>query len=568
MTTRLDKTDVVVVGLGAAGGIAVLPLAQAGLKVVGLEAGPRLDRRDFPSDEIRNDIRNHMGRAKVNREIPTARNSASQTAVQPAARGLMMNAVGGTSIHYGVQSWRLNPWNFKVRSETIRRYGAGAIPADSTLADWPLSYEELEPYYDKVELEIGVSGKAGNIDGQIDPRGNVFEGPRRREYPMPPLRRSGWTELMADAARRLGWHPFPGPAAIASKLYRGRAACDFCGFCTFNGCHQDSKGSTFLNGIPEAEATGNLTVVPSARVTEITVGPDGRVSGVVYVQSGASFFQPASVVLVATYTYENVRLLLLSRSAAYPNGLSNNHGQVGKHFMGHGLRSAAVTGLFLGRRLNRFSGNAGQWTAVDEWADDNFDHSGLGFIAGATISATMEAKPLGLARSTPPSLPRWGSAWKAWLKANANSIGTASAQVETLPYEDHFLDLDPTVKDPQGFPVVRVTFDLKDNERRAALFLQEKLAQWLREAGASETWTMPPVPLHVNTHAYGGTRMGNDPESSVVDKRGMSHEVPNLGILGASTFPTTGGRNPTETLQALAWRTADHIVLNWETIAA
>ena len=567
MARRLRQADVVIVGLGAGGGVAALPLASAGLEVVGLEAGQRLTKRDFPSDEIRNDIRNHMGRVKVNGEIPTARVTASQTAVRPAAPGRMMNAVGGTSIHYGMQSWRLSPWNFKGRSETIRRYGAGAIPAGSTLVDWPLDYEELEPYYDRVEFEIGVSGKAGNLNGTLVAGGNPFEGPRRREFPMPPLRRSGWTELMAAAARRLGWHPFPGPAAIASERYDGRPACAYCGFCTFNGCHQDSKGSTFLNAIPAAEKTGNLTVVPNARVTEIAVDADGRASGVVFLRGGTSFFQPAKVVLLAGYTYENVRLLLLSRSAAYPAGLSNNHGQVGRHFMAHGLRSASVTGLFPGRRLNRFSGTVGQWTAVDEWADDNFDHTGLGFIGGASISATMETKPIGMARSTPPSLPRWGSSWKAWLKANANSVGTASSQVETLPYEDHVLDLDPTVRDPLGFPVVRVTFDLKENERRAALFLQEKLALWLEEAGAAETWTTPPVPLPVNTHAYGGTRMGDDPDTSVVDRWGMSHEVPNLGVLGASTWPTTGGRNPTQTVQALSWRTADHLVESWNAIA-
>jgi len=566
MASRLDPTDVVIVGLGAAGGVAALPLVEAGLKVIGLEAGPRLSHRDFPSDEIRNDIRNRMGRPKVNDEIPTARNNASQTAVVPAARGLMMNAVGGTSIHYGMQSWRLSPWNFKSRSETIRRYGAGAIPAGSTLADWPLSYDDLEPYYEKVEYAIGVSGKAGNLNGRIDPSGNIFEGQRRREFPMPPLRRSGWTELMAGAARRLGWHAFAGPAAIASEVYRGRPACDYCGFCTFNGCHQDSKGSTFLTTIADAEETGNLSVVPNARVTEIAVDGEGRVAGVTYLLGGTTFFQPAKVVLLAGYTYENVRLLLLSRSAAYPNGLSNNHGRVGKDYMAHGLRSAAVVGLFPGRKINRYSGSAGQWTAVDNWADDNFDHTGLGFIAGASISATMEAKPIGTSRSTPPGLARWGSAWKAWLNDNANSIGTASSQIETLPYEDHVLDLDPTVRDPLGIPVVRVTFDLKDNERRAAMFLQEKLALWLREAGAAETWTTPPVPLHVNTHAYGGTRMGDAADTSVVDGWGLSHEAPNLGVLGASTFPTTGGRNPTQTVQALAWRTADRVVGNWREI--
>src|SRR6266566_6892533 len=197
---KLKPVDVVVVGLGAAGGTAVYPLAKAGLKVVGLDAGPRVDPRDFPFDEIRNDIRDHMGRWKSNREVPTVRLNSSQPATRPlGATGPMMNAVGGTSIHWMTQSWRYLPWNFKVRSETIKRYGAGAIPANSTVQDWPFDLSEIEPYYDKIEYTHGVSGVAGNVKGKINHNGNPFEGRRRRPYPNPPLRRSGWTELTASA---------------------------------------------------------------------------------------------------------------------------------------------------------------------------------------------------------------------------------------------------------------------------------------------------------------------------------------------------------------------------------
>jgi gluconate 2-dehydrogenase alpha chain len=480
----------------------------------------------------------------------------------------MMNAVGGTSIHYGMQSWRLSPWNFKGRSETIRRYGAGAIPAGSTLVDWPVDYEELEPYYDRVEFEIGVSGKAGNLNGTLVSGGNPFEGPRRREFPMPPLRRSGWTELMAAAARRLGWHPFPGPAAIASERYDGRPGCSYCGFCTTNGCHQDSKGSTFLNAIPAAEKTGNLTVIPNARVTEIAVDADGRASGVAYLRGGTSFFQPAKVVLLAGYTYENVRLLLLSRSAAYPAGLANNHSQVGRHFMAHGLRSASVTGLFPGRRLNRFSGTVGQWTAVDEWADDNFDHGDLDFIGGGNLWVYSDQRPIAAASMpTFGRAPRWGSDWKAFVMANADRWVNSYLQKTTLPYEDNYLDLHPTIKDPLGFPVCRITADHKDNEKRLAAFIQDKMEEWFRQAGAIATQRLAVGTMGVTTHAYGGTRMGDDPETNVVDRWGFAHEVPNLGILGASVMGTSGARNPTLTAQALAWRTAERLAADWSAIA-
>ncbi len=392
----------------------MLPLAQAGLEVVALEAGGRFSVRDFHADEIRNDIRNWFGRAKVNEEVPTQRRTASEASVPAIAPGRMMNAVGGTSIHWTCQSWRLMPWNFNQRSETIRRYGAGALPVGSTLTDWPLDYEELEPYYDKVEFLHGVSGKAGNLGGTIDPRGNVFEGARGREYPLPPLRRTGFTEFMADAARRLGWHPFPGPSAIRSQPYNGLSACDYHGFCTWGGCHVNAKGSTNLTAIPMAEATRNLEVIEQARAVEITVDRDGRANGVRYLKGRKLHFLAAKAVLLAGYTYENTRLLLLSKSAAYPNGLSNNHGQVGRHYLAH-VRAGA-NGVIPGRRLNRFSGTASQWTAVDDWDSDFFDHASLGFTGGGTISAGMEAKPIGAARTTPPSVPRWGSAWKAWLK--------------------------------------------------------------------------------------------------------------------------------------------------------
>src|SRR3954447_7258181 len=189
MATRLKGTDVVIVGLGAAGGVAALPLAQAGLDVIGLEAGSWLTRRDFAPDELRNNYRGWpQAVQKANQEIPTSRATASSPTAPRGALHPMQNGVGGTTLHYWAQSWRLNPWDFKVVSETTRRYGAAKIPKGSTVEDWPFGYDELEAYYDKIEYEVGISGQAGNINGTIDPRGNRFEGPRKRAYPMPPLR--------------------------------------------------------------------------------------------------------------------------------------------------------------------------------------------------------------------------------------------------------------------------------------------------------------------------------------------------------------------------------------------
>ena len=567
MAIELKRTDVVIVGLGAAGGVAALPLARAGLQVIGLEAGTWLTPEDFAPDELRNNVRGWpQAVQKANTEVPTHRANASASYSPRPSIHPMMNAVGGTTLHYWAQSWRLNPWDFKVVSETRRRYGVSRIPAGSTVEDWPFGLDELEPYYDIVEHELGVSGKAGNISGKIDARGNVFEGARRREYPMPPLRGTAFTDMMAAAARKVGWHPFPGPAAVTTRSYDGRPGCAYHGFCSRGGCHIRSKGSTAVTTIPKAQQTGRLEVVTQATATTIDVDQNGRVRGVNYLKGGIEYFQPASVVLLAGYVYENVRLLLLSKSKAYPAGLANNHRQVGRHYFSHN-QGASVTALFP-RDLNNWYGLPAQGVAVDDWADDNFDHSSLDFIGGGNLWVYSDRRPIAAASmSTFGRAPRWGSQWKAFVRENADRWNTAYLQKTTLPYEDNYLDLDPTVRDPLGFPVVRITADYKTNERRLAAFIQDKMVDWFTAAGAVATERSPLGTMGPTTHAYGGTRMGDSADTNVVNRWGFTHEAPNLGILGASVMGTSGARNPTLTVQALAWRTADHLAKNWKAIA-
>ena len=567
MATRLKDTDVVIIGLGAAGGIAALPLAQAGLDVIGLEAGGWLTRRDFAPDELRNNYRGWpQGIQKANQEIPTSRPNASSPTSPRGAIHPMQNAVGGTTLHYWAQSWRLNPWDFKVVSETKRRYGASRIPAGSTVEDWPFGLDELEPFYDKVEYEIGVSGQAGNVNGKIDPRGNPFEGPRTRPYPMPPLRGNEFLDKMATAARGIGWTPFPGPAAVNSRTYQNRSACMYHGFCNRGGCHVDAKNSTAVTTIPRAQATGHLKVVTRAHVTTIQVDDSGRMTGVNYLTDDVEYFQPAKVVLLASYTYENTRLLLLSKSKAFPNGLSNNHQQVGRHYFSH-HQGAGVSALFP-FNLNSWYGLPAQGVAVDNWADDNFDHAGLDFIGGGNLWVYSDRRPISAAiMSTFGQAPTWGTSWKAFIKENADRWNIAYLQKTTLPYEDNVLDLDPVVKDALGFPVIRITADNKENERKIGAFIQDKMAQWFMAAGAKTVERGPPGTMGPSTHAYGGTRMGDNRETNVVNRFGFAHEVPNLGILGASVMGTSGAHNPTLTAQALAWRTAEHLQRNWSTIA-
>jgi gluconate 2-dehydrogenase alpha chain len=549
------RSDVLIVGLGAAGATAASTLVRAGLAVTALEAGPRFTRSDFRPDELRSDVRNYLGAAKVNHEIPTWRPHPAVAARRVragtnavGAPTLMGNGVGGTSIGYAALSFRLSPWTFRMRTAL----GAGALPEGSTVVDWPLDYDELAPYYERVEHAIGVCGPAAE------------EG--KRAFPMPPLRRSGYLRLMHDAAQRLGWHPAAAPAAINSVPRDGRPECTYCGWCSLNGCHNGAKGSMADTLLADPEVAARLNVVAGARVLRIEVGRDGRVSGVTAVVNGRERRYGASVVLLAAYTYENVRLLLHSKSAAFPAGLSNSHGMVGRHFMSHTYVGAS--GVIHGQHLKRFGGSPAQAVAVRDFDGSQLDPVRVGGAGGALLLATMQQKPIQMARSTPPWVPQWGSEWKRWLHEYAGSVASVGASLDWLPHERNSLDLDPTITDPQGVPVVRVTLDLDDDTRRVGAFILERCRDWVAAAGATQIWGRGPVPVPVNSHAYGGTRMGDDPADTVVDRWGFSHEVPNLALIGASTFPTSGSVNPTTTVQALAWRSADRLVADWRTITA
>lgn len=549
--------DAVVVGLGAAGGVVAAQLAHGGLNVLGLEAGGHLDRTQFPPDQLATDMRAVLSSGKTRSECPTVRHSPDAVAEVPQQAALMMNAVGGTKHHSGNAHSRMPEWQFRSLTATVERYGQDAIPPGSTLADWPISYADLAPFYDEVEKLIGVSG---------DAEGNPFQGPRNGPYPLPPLRPAGYTELMAEAARGLGWHPFAAPAAIRSQAYHGMGGCTYCGHCVFNGCWADAKGVSSLSAIPTAQATGKLTVLTEARVVEILVDNDGLASGVVYLKDGERHVQHARAVVLSSFTYENVRLLLLSKSDAFPDGLSNRAGQVGRHFTTHQIGFSF--GTFHGREMNTWTGSMSQAMMIADFDADNFDHADLGFVGGGGLWAMMEKKVLVFSRTIPPSVPRWGSRYKRWLAEDFRSVGHINIIFDEQPNEGTLLDLDPTHSDDAGYPVIRITRAPSIGDDVAYEFLSGKAEEWLRAAGATETWSLPYIPFNVSPHAFGGARMGSDASMSVVDPWCMSHEVPNLAVLGGAVFPSSTGSNPTPTIEALAWRTARHLVDQWDAIAA
>jgi gluconate 2-dehydrogenase alpha chain len=563
-----EKTDVVIVGVGAAGGILAAELAKAGMRVIGLERGPRLTTADFmPHDELRYFQRQEL-RPNVKRQPVTWRPDAKARA-KPLPVLNYGNQAGGGTVHYGAVSWRFHEDDFRARSRTIERYGVSAIPEDSSLADWPLTYADLEPFYDRAEYELGVSGKAGHLGGRKIDGGNIFEAPRRREYPLPPLLADQSGVLFEAGARKLGYHPFSTPRAILSQPYQGRPGCTYCGFCQAFGCHVGAKSSILVTKLPEADKTGNFQLRTGTMCYRVNSDHSGRVTGVAYYGPDSSENTiEADLIILAPFIYDNTRLLLVSKSDTFPNGLANSSGQVGRHLMAH--ITPRVFATFDDQFVNIYMGPSAQKHSLDDFNADNFDHGGLGFIRGAQISvspADLEAGPIGAAVSMnpPPGIPRWGAAYRDFLAKYFARHAAIVAQTENLPYADQTIDLDPEVRDQWGLPAPRLTYDWRrPNEMARVEFLTRKLEELGRAMGATRVWRAPMGPGTPGAHHEGGTRMGSDPRTSVVNRYGQSWDIPNLFIAGSSTFPSMTGFNPTLTIQALAYMTADAIVKRYQ----
>src|SRR5437763_396347 len=468
MATKLKPVDAVVVGVGLSGSILAKELAEAGLHVVGLERGRWRDTDpDFAMphahDELRY-VKRHELMQDLSRETISFRNNTKETALPMRQLGSFRpgEGVGGAAVHWGGLTWRFLPWDFETRSRTLARYGKEQMAADCTSQDWGVTYDELEPHFDRFEHLYGISGKAGNLKGKIIPGGNPFEGPRPREYPNPPLKLSN---------------------------------------------------------------------------------------------AGSLFEQPAELILLTSYVFNNVRLMLLS-GIGKPYDPVANTGVVGRNYAYQTPSSCTL--FFEDKVFNQFMAAGGMGVTIDEFNGDNFDHAGLGFIGGGFFqAATSGSRPIEV-RPVPRGPPRWGSEWRHAVAKYFNRSFAIAIQGACQSYRSNYLDLDPAYRDAYGLPLLRMTFDRHENEHKMSVWITTKAAEIGKAIGPSKMTVSPRTERYTivpyqSTHNTGGAAMGAEPATSAVNKYLQSWDVPNVFVVGASAFPQNGGYNPTGTVGALTF---------------
>jgi gluconate 2-dehydrogenase alpha chain len=578
MSTRLKEVDVVIAGLGWTGGILAKELSAAGLKVVALErGGTRSTEADFSVPTVRDELRyvvHHDLMMNTQKDTLTIRNNPSQEALPMRRLGSFLpgEGVGGAGVHWNGHTWRWTDMEFKVRSLYEERYGKSFIPADMTIQDWGITYDELEPYYDRFEYVAGISGKAGNLVGQIRAGGNPFEAPRAREYPLPPLQPSLACELFEKASRSNGYHPFPRPTANASRAYTNPdgakfGACQYCGYCERFGCEANAKGSPHMTVIPIAMRNPNFELRTHMWVTKVLKDAGGkRVTGVAYtnVLNGEEFEQPAAMVMLCAYAINNVHLMLLS-GIGQPYDPVTQKGVIGKNYCYQ--TGAGATLFFEGRYFNPFMSAGGLNVVIDDYNTNwEFDRAKYGYVGGSNISGGMTGgRPIGF-RPVPEGTPPWGKAWKAATAKWYNSAMTIGSSGSVMANRYNYYDLDPTYRNAFGQPLMRMTFDYKENEHKISRHIAGVMNELARSmqptsiipaVARTDPWTVVP---YQSTHNTGGTIMGTHPGNSAVNKYLQSWDCHNLFIMGASVFPHNSAYNPTGPVGALAYWAADALV--------
>ncbi|WP_248924707.1 GMC family oxidoreductase [Paenibacillus hamazuiensis] len=561
MAKTLPKTDVVIIGVGWGGGIIAAELTKAGLNVVGLERGKERKTEDYfmVHDELRYAARYELMQ-DLSKETITFRSNEKVRALPMRQYGsfLIGDGLGGAGVHWNGQTFRFLPYDFEIRSQTTAKYGKDKIPAEMTIQDWGITYDQLEPYYDKFEKMAGISGEE-----------NPLAGKRSSPYPTPPMKKTPAMQMFTEAAQRLKLHPYTMPSANLSDNYTNpdgiaRAACQYCAFCERFGCEYGAKADPVVTVIPVAKKTGKFEIRTHSNVRRI-LHTGGKATGVMYVDTttGEEIEQPADIVVLTGYVFNNTRLLLLSQIGR-PYDPASGTGVIGKNYAYQVIKGNAV-GFFENKQFNNFAGAGALGMVVDDFNGDNFDHSGVGFIHGGMISLGQTgARPI-LNNPIPAGTPTWGKDFKANSIKYANRAISVGSQGSSMPFRHHYLDLDPTYKDAFGDPLIRITFDFEDQDRELAKMLAGKCADILKEMGADHIDSMKElgpydITTYQSTHNTGGVIMGASPETSAVNTYSQMWDVDNLFVVGASSFPHNSGYNPTGTVGALAYRAAEGIL--------
>jgi len=540
------KVDVIVVGSGAGGGVVAKELAEVGLSVLVFERGKVYTAADFNHDELKSQysVPPAYGPSVYNNPR-TFRYTDREEArlVYPGVDdeyGKTAAAVGGATLAYGAAAWRFKREDFRMKSTY------GSLP-ETSVEDWPLSYDDLETYYEKAEYELGVSGLAG-----ADP----FAEPRKKPYPVPPLPINPQGEIIRDAGRRLGWHPFPPPFAILTQPYQERSACVQCAWCLAHACEVGAKSGTQVTMIPRAVKTGRCELRANSFVTRIITDAKGRPGGVQYYDAHKQGHeQYADLIVVACSATESARLLLNSADKFHPQGLGNSSGQVGRNLNDH----TGADGFGLFEREIPHSKGPGPSIAFNDWNHPRSrEIPGGGYIYNYYCTLPIE-----FASNRPPGDPTWGKAHKAFQRQYFHRYLHLGSNCQAMPQEKNCVDLDPKVRDAWGIPVARITHSFTKIDYQIADFVMDKEEQLLKEAGAIKTWRGGNGKGGVGDHQNGTCRMGDDPKTSVVNRYCQSHDVDNLFVTDGSVLVTDAGFNPSLTIQAVAFWAADYIKKQW-----
>jgi len=529
-----DVVDFVIVGSGAAGGIIAKELSTAGFTVVVLEQGPRLTETQFDHDEYGTFMRNKLANDPATQPQTFRATPQEQAKAQQAL--IYGRLVGGSNAHFTANVWRLRPVDFNEASRL------GPV-AGANFADWPISYDDLEPYYTKVDWEMGVSGAPG-----------PFDPPRSKPYPMPPLPVKSSGVLMDRAAQKLGWHSQPASMAINSQYYNGRPACQHCGFCLFFMCEYRSKSTSMVTMLPVAEATGKCEIRPNSYVAKVEMGPDGKARGVSYFDAQKRLqLQRGKAVVLCANGGETPKLLLNSATPRMPNGLANSSGVVGKHLM---FNTYYGVNAQFDQALNEHKSVQNSRIVLDFYESD----PKRGYYGGGGIDARFGKYPITFALGgLPPGAPTWGEGYARALAEQYTHSMFFGCHGTSLPVEANSVSLDPALKDAWGLSAMRVTYKDHPDDLKNAAYLVDKATQLAEAAGATKHWPDPIQPQTNSVHLLGTCRMGNDPKTSVVDRFNRTHDVKNLFICDGSSLVTSTRGQPTMTIMALAFRAGENI---------